>query len=166
MGAGLARHERVRRRAEFVRLQARPAIRVRGPGFLLLASRAVEAHPTPPAGGSQSALPQLRLGVIASRKVGNAVARNRCKRLLRELFRRNKAAFPAGFDILLVAFAELVSLDYAALEAGARAPLAELARRAARLPIAPPALASEGGRGQAAATVSGSPGRRGGLSRG
>ena len=34
----------------------------------------------------------VRLGVTASRRVGGAVVRNRCKRRLRELFRLHRAA--------------------------------------------------------------------------
>jgi len=38
--------------------------------------------------GMANSLPCDRLGLIASRKFGNAVARNRAKRRLREVFRR------------------------------------------------------------------------------
>ncbi len=44
-----------------------------------------------------------RLGVTASRKVGNAVRRNRAKRLIREFYRLNKARLPQGFDIVIIA---------------------------------------------------------------
>ena len=33
-----------------------------------------------------------------TRKVGNAVARNQIKRLVREVFRQNRGALPVGFD--------------------------------------------------------------------
>ena len=46
--------------------------------------------------------PYRRLGITASRNVGNAVKRNRCKRLIREVFRQNKAVFPQGADIVIV----------------------------------------------------------------
>jgi len=34
-----------------------------------------------------------------TRKVGNAVARNQIKRFVREVFRQNRGALPAGFDM-------------------------------------------------------------------
>jgi ribonuclease P protein component len=42
-----------------------------------------------------------RLAVVASRRVGNAPARNRAKRLMREASRR--IAWPSGHDLVLVA---------------------------------------------------------------
>lgn len=42
-----------------------------------------------------------RLGVIASKKLGGAVARNRIKRLIREVFRLNQHGFKIPVDIIL-----------------------------------------------------------------
>ena len=47
--------------------------------------------------------PHSRLGLAVAKRVGNAVARNRVKRLLRELFRRHKALLQPGCDAVFVA---------------------------------------------------------------
>jgi ribonuclease P protein component len=44
-----------------------------------------------------------RLGVVTSRKIGNAVARSRARRLLRECFRRHQHALTAPANVVLVA---------------------------------------------------------------
>jgi ribonuclease P protein component len=43
-----------------------------------------------------------RLGIVASRRVGNAVARNRAKRLVREAFRTTRDLFDTGLDIVVI----------------------------------------------------------------
>jgi ribonuclease P protein component len=60
-----------------------------------------------------------RLGVVASKKVGNAVERARAKRRLRELFRRHRPLLPPGFapDIVLVARRAILSAPWPRLVA-------------------------------------------------
>jgi ribonuclease P protein component len=56
---------------------------------LLVASQPVDKRP--------------RIGLIVSRKVGGAVARNRVKRLCRECFRLSPEILPDGVDLIVVA---------------------------------------------------------------
>ena len=59
-----------------------------------------------------------RLGITASRKVGNAVVRNRFKRRVREWFRENRGFLDPNTDFVVIA-----------RRSGARLELAELAAR-------------------------------------
>ena len=43
-----------------------------------------------------------RLGIVASRRVGNAVKRNYGKRMFRELFRKHAAELPRGSELVIV----------------------------------------------------------------
>lgn len=47
--------------------------------------------------------PFNRLGITAGKKVGNAVCRNRAKRLIRLAYRQYEASLPLGMDIVIVA---------------------------------------------------------------
>ncbi len=70
-------------------------------------------------------LPRSRLGLSVSKRIGNAVKRNRVKRLLREAFRLNQHDLPVGLDIICVA----KPIDAPTLE-GYQQSLSELVRRA------------------------------------
>ena len=59
-----------------------------------------------------------RLGIAATKKLGGAVQRNRAKRLIREVFRRNKIA--SGFDVIVVPKRELLDASLTVLEADYR----------------------------------------------
>ncbi len=45
-----------------------------------------------------------RLGIIVSRRIGNAVVRNRLKRIIREFFRNKPTSFPCGDCIVIPNF--------------------------------------------------------------
>jgi ribonuclease P protein component len=47
-------------------------------------------------------LAHARLGMSVSRKVGNAVRRNRIRRLIRESYRLMQHDFPCGYDMVVV----------------------------------------------------------------
>ncbi len=52
--------------------------------------------------GSENDLPTMRLGLAVSRRIGNAVVRNRWKRLIRESFRVHLRWLPQGVDIIVL----------------------------------------------------------------
>ncbi len=47
-------------------------------------------------------LGHTRLGIAVSKKFGNSVRRNRAKRVVREVFRRNRQLFPASVDLVVI----------------------------------------------------------------
>jgi ribonuclease P protein component len=72
-----------------------------------------------------------RLGLVVSRRVGDAVVRNRVKRLLREVFRRRKGLLPQPLDVVLGPQGEGRSLAEYAAAFGAFAAKASGASRSA-----------------------------------
>ncbi len=70
-----------------------------------------------------------RLGITASRKVGNAVERNHVKRRVREWFRQDRASLPAHSDWVVIARRPAVALDGKAIAAELERLSARLARR-------------------------------------
>jgi len=74
-----------------------------------------------------------RLGIVASRKLGDAVRRNRAKRLIREIFRLASLPSPSrDIDVVVIPRRELFDAAYSSLESDF---LGTLKRCAARLPV-------------------------------
>ena len=95
------RTRRVRRRGEFQKVFDR-GVRVHGRYLTLLIA---------PAPG-----PRSRLGIVASKKLGGSVARNRAKRLIRELFRQNPPEGGRPVDVVVIPRRELFDAVYSRLE--------------------------------------------------
>jgi ribonuclease P protein component len=119
------RARRIRKRPEFVRIQNAPSARVPTRHLLLLLRPRESAGPA-------------RLGVVASKKVGGSVVRNRAKRLVREAFRKNPDAFPDNLDVVIIVRPGAQALPAGELEAQVRQAKSALFRRAADLAAARP----------------------------
>lgn len=92
-----SRYRRIRRRSEFQQVFER-GTRLQSRHFTLLLL---------PAEGSAS-----RLGIVASRKLGGAVVRNRAKRLIREMFRQLPAALSRTVDAVVIPRRELLDIPF------------------------------------------------------
>ena len=99
--ARFTRAQRVRRRGEFQAVFDR-GVRVHGRYLTLLMA---------PAAGTRT-----RLGIVASKKLGAAVARNRAKRLIREVFRLNTDPASRAVDVLVIPRRELLDATLPSLE--------------------------------------------------
>ena len=112
--------ERLKQRAEFLHVAAARRKWVE-PGLILQAATSAAAEATPDG---------FRIGYTASRKVGNAVARNRARRRLRAAVARvmpGRAA--AGFDYVVIARQASVSRPFDDLTADLAAAVDGLARK-------------------------------------
>jgi ribonuclease P protein component len=107
----MAESGRLRRRAEFTRVYER-GTRLRGRFMTCFALSNEVGSP--------------RLGIAASRKIGNAVIRNRAKRLVRELFRSHKPL--TGIDIVVIPRREMVEASWENIETDYRAALTRIAK--------------------------------------
>ena len=61
-------------------------------------------------------LADSRFGFSVSKRLGNAVVRNRIKRLLREAVKEHRDLFSPGWDVLLIALRGITGADYGAVE--------------------------------------------------
>ena len=92
--SGISKEMRLRQRADYLAVQT-GGIKLHGRHVLGLAKKRADT-------GIPDASLRGRLGLTVTKKVGNAVVRNRIKRLLREWLRLH-GWIPAGWDMVVVA---------------------------------------------------------------
>lgn len=85
-GRSFPRAVRLLARRDFLRVYDR-GLRAAGPSLVVF--------------GAPNGLGWSRLGITVSRKFGGAVARNRMKRRIREIFRNRRDTLPAGLDLVV-----------------------------------------------------------------
>ena len=83
-----SRANRVRKRAEYLEIQSGGA-RVNGDCLVFIVKKTGAGSP-------------VRLGITASRKIGNSVQRSRARRLIREGFRAVFGDLPDALDIVVI----------------------------------------------------------------
>ena len=126
---GLSREQRIRRHSDYQWIQSQGR-RLQTPHFVfVLANR--------PAGVLPESGP--RLGIAVSRKIGNAVVRNRVKRLVREAFRANRSQFGDRVDVVVIARSLRVPWGLADVTSEWRAASERIMKLITRLVLARPA---------------------------
>ena len=93
--------ERLKKRKEFLR--AARGVKWVAPGLILQCWKRRDNNPS-------------RVGFTVTRRVGNAVVRNRVKRRLREIARQDKAHAPAGFDYVIIGRKSTIPRAFSDLE--------------------------------------------------
>ncbi len=98
--------QRVRRRSEFEQVFS-AGYRVSSRYFTVIFL---------PGAAPSARLGSARLGIVASRKLGDSVRRNRAKRLIREVFRHLEPLPAAGLDIVVIPRRELFNAPFIDIE--------------------------------------------------
>ena len=96
-GASFPKNKRLRKRIEFLHVN-QVGRKHHTPHFLIFVAR--------------QDLPQARVGITVSRKIGGAVQRNRVKRLVREYFRLNFYCFAEHVAVSVIAKRGADQLDW------------------------------------------------------
>jgi ribonuclease P protein component len=114
-GEHLPRTDRLRRRPDFLYVQGEGS-RVRSAHFVIMVmpNRAM-GDPSQEALAARPGAP-ARIGITVTHRVANAVGRNRVKRVVREVVRRNRALCPTDCVLVWVARSGADQLNYAAVQ--------------------------------------------------
>ncbi|MCW5836123.1 MAG: ribonuclease P protein component [Labilithrix sp.] len=104
---GFGRARRIRRRADFVRVQSNGERATSRHFVLLVCARERDRETDEPRTAPS------RLGIVATRKVGDATMRNRIKRVCRECFRLWPGFVPDGIDLVVIARSGAATLTLA-----------------------------------------------------
>lgn len=126
--------DRLRQRADF--LAVANGARVNSPAFVLQSRPRDDGGP-------------IRIGFTVTKKNGNAPARNRIRRRLRELVKRlDPVSMQPHHDYVLVGRKDALSRDFAAMLDDLRIAFTKPARHTHKGPAKGPAMASSERRGQ------------------
>jgi ribonuclease P protein component len=101
----MRRHDRLRKQVDFQR------VRREGRSW---------AHPLVVLWACRNDLDYSRFGFSAGRSVGSAVVRNRAKRRLREIVRREHPQIARGWDVIVQARAPMAEAEFDAVVAAVR----------------------------------------------
>ncbi len=93
--------ERIRKKKDFLHLYKKGK-RFRGKSFILVYL--------------SNELGYSRVAVVASKKLGNAVKRNKIKRQFRTLYRRNKTLLTEPLDLIIIPHREINEIQWQSLE--------------------------------------------------
>jgi ribonuclease P protein component len=88
LGQGFPKTSRLLKRTEFLQLNP-VGRRIVGRHFILVYASCEHSH--------------SRLGITVTKKIGNAVTRNRLKRICREFFRTHQKLLVAAYDVHIIA---------------------------------------------------------------
>ena len=86
--AQFKKSDRILKRPDFIRLKAE-SIKAHSPYFMAVFAQRNQEN--------------TRLGITTTKRVGNAVTRNRIKRCVREYYRTHKSLLPGGWDVHIIA---------------------------------------------------------------
>ena len=130
LGFAFGPERRIKRRADFLRVQS-------------IGQRAMAAHFVLLVAAREVAGACARLGIVVTKKIGNSPQRNRIKRVCRECFRAWPGLVPDGIDLVVIARSGAAELGLADVRAEWERARPALLKRCSAVLGASPANAQE-----------------------